>query len=293
MTWMGGEARAATLVALFSVALLAAPAASAQETGIDQEALGNASEDEALRLLGEALGESVEATQSDPTIPDILQALDDNIAATRRIRDLAEAEEELTDEQMEQIAAEISEIADSFQEIADYAPEVFSRRWEELSTLESIGSAIGFRIADARTRLEELRADNQRIQDGLVNGDLSQTDIEKDRLTQQANSAEIQSLEAAMQAWSFFSDRQAEVIDRIGDQSENLDVFFHALRENARVYAAAATTLRLANSVQLALSDLEAVESLDAMRSQLVQSWGDLMRIVGEVNDGLILEPGV
>jgi hypothetical protein len=29
------------------------------------------------------------------------------------------------------------------------------------------------------------------------------------------------------------------------------------------------------------------------MRGQLVQSWGDLMRIVGEVNDGLILQPGM
>ena len=79
----------------------------------------------------------------------------------------------------------------------------------------------------------------------------------------------------------------------MGDQTEDLDVFFHALRENARVYAAAAQTLNLANSLRTALADLERIETLDLMRSALVQSWGDLMRIVGEVNGGLILQPGM
>jgi hypothetical protein len=82
-------------------------------------------------------------------------------------------------------------------------------------------------------------------------------------------------------------------MSRMGDQSQSLEVFFHALRENARVYGAAAQTLRLANSLNLALSDLESIETLETMRSQLVQSWGDLMQIVNEVNDGLILQPGM
>jgi hypothetical protein len=94
-------------------------------------------------------------------------------------------------------------------------------------------------------------------------------------------------------AWAFFAERHDEAMARMGDQTEDLDVFFHALRENARVYAAAAQTLALANSLRTALADLERIEMLDVMRSQLVQSWGDLMRIVGEVNDGLILQPGM
>lgn len=289
MAWLArGLAVGATALAL----AVAAPALS-QQAPIDPRAAQGAPNDEALRLLGEALGRTVEATQTDPTIPDILEALDRNIEATRRIRELAETEPVLTDEQMTQIGAEINAIARSFQEIADLAPEVFSRRFDEISNLNAIGEAVGFRIADTRVRLEELRQDNLRIQNDLVAGNLSQAEIEKRRLTQQANNAEIQSLDAAMSAWDIFSQRHAQVMDRMGDQTEDLDVFFHALRENARVYAAAAQTLNLANSLRTALADLERIETLDLMRSALVQSWGDLMRIVGEVNGGLILQPGM
>lgn len=266
---------------------------SAQGLPVDPTVLDTATEDEALRLLGQALGDTVEATQTDPTIPQILTALQNNIDAVHRIRELAEAEETLTDEQITQIAAEIAAIADSFQQIADVAPEVFTRRYQEIATLNAIGEAIGFRIADARSRLDELRADNQRIQAELANAEnLTRGDIEKRQLTQQANNAEIQSLEAAVVAWQLFSQRHDEIMDRMGDQTDELDVFFHALRENARVYRAAAQTLNLAKSLHDALADLETIETLEFMRSQLVQSWGDLMRIIDEVNDGLVLAPG-
>lgn len=288
---IAGLAVSLVISALVSVVTIAG--AHAQDEPLDQRALDDLAHDEALRLLGDALGNAVEATQTDPTIPEILMALEENIAATQRIRELAEAEAELTDEQMQQIGIQIAGIADSFQQIADVAPEVFGRRYEEIANLEAIGESIGFRIADARARLEDLRDDNARIQNDLLNGDLTRADVEKHRLTQQANSAEIQSLEAAMIAWDVFSQRHGEVMDRMGDQSEDLDVFFHALRENARVYRAAAQTLSLANSLRAALADLETIETLDLMRSELVQSWGDLMRIVDEVNDGLILQPGM
>jgi hypothetical protein len=69
-----------------------------------------------------SLGRAVEATQTDPTIPDILAALDCNIVATRRIRDLAENTLVLTDEQVQLIARNRTQIALSFQEIANLAP---------------------------------------------------------------------------------------------------------------------------------------------------------------------------
>ncbi len=296
MTWLVSSRLGSSAIGvMFGLALatFGGSAAFAQVTPIDPQLIEDAAHDEALRLLGEALGQAVEATQTDPTIPDILFALEENIAATRRIRELAENEAALTVEQMQQIGAEIAGIAESFQMIADIAPEVFARRWQEISTLEMIGDAIGFRIADARASLEDLRLDNQRIQNDFLNGNLTRAEIEKRRLTQQANNAEIQALEAAMIAWDVFGQRHAQVMDRMGDQTEDLDVFFHALRENARVYRAAAQTLSLANSLRAALGDLEAIETLELMRAQLVQSWGDLMRIVDEVNDGLILQPGM
>ena len=49
----------------------------------------------------------------------------------------------------------------------------------------------------------------------------------------------------------------------------------------------------MANSLNLALSTLGSVEDLDSLRSDLVKSWTDLMKIVDEVNDGLMLQPGM
>jgi hypothetical protein len=265
----------------------------AQEREPDRQAIEAAPHDQALRLLGEALAGSVEATQSDPSIPSILEALDRNIESTRRIRELAANSETLTDEQMTAIATEVTEIARSFREIADMAPDVFRRRWQQLTMIEAIGDEVGFRIADARAAMERLRRDNQRIQQELRTETRTEAQIEKDRLTQQANDAELNSLEAAVAAWTYFSDRHGEITDKMGDQSEDLDVFFHALKENARVYEAASQTLNLANSLKLALSDLESVQALDETRAALVDSWGDLMKIVDEVNNGLILQPGM
>ncbi len=290
MAWFSTRASALAIVA---TAVFVVPAAAQQQPGFTPQAVETAPNDEALRLLGEALGRSVQATQTDPTIPDILEAIDRNIASTQRIRELAETTPTLTEDQMQQIGREIAEIAQSFQEIANLAPEVFSRRMAEIGTLDDIGEAVGFRIGDTRSRLAALEADNQRIQNDLVAGGINEAQVEMRRLTQQANNAEIQALNAAMAAWDVFSERHGEVMTRMGDQTEDLEVFFHALRENARVYSAAAQTLSLANSLRAALADLERIETLDLMRSQMVQSWSDLMRIVGEVNDGLILTPGM
>jgi len=270
------------------------PPAAAQDAGIIREQVGALPHDEALRLLGETLGRSVAATQSDPSIPDILEALDRNIAATRRIRTMVESTEApVTDDQIAEVATEIGSIARSFRAIADLAPQVFERRWAELSSIDAVGQEAGFRTADANARLQELKAGNEAIDQTVKNETLAPSEIEKLRLTRTANDAEIHSLEAAVAAWGFFSERHEEVMARLGDQSEDLGVFFHALRENARVYESAAQMLGIANSLKLALSDLSTVDNLDALRSDLVKSWGDLMKIVDEVNDGLKLQPGM
>ena len=284
---------AGALIAAVGVVGAVAPVAAQDDPGLIREQIDAMPHDEALRVLGEALGRSVEATQSDPGIPDILQALDANIAATRRMREMIDAGETVSDEQMAAVAEEIGTIARSFRAIASLAPEVFERRWGELADIDLIGQEIGFRIAGANARLEQLRASNAAIDEGVRTQTLSQAQIEMTRLTRQANDAELHSLEAAVAAWNYFSERQADVMARLGEQSEDLGVFFHALAENARVYEAAAQTLGIANSLRLALSDLSSVENLESLRSELVRSWGDLMKIVDEVNDGLMLQPGM
>jgi chromosome segregation ATPase len=281
---------AAALLVLGTVALTTARAEDARP---DPSATETLPHDEALRALGGSLGASVKATQNDPSIPDILGALDKNIAAAKHIREMVGGQQKVTDDQIAEVSRQVSAIAKSFREIADLAPGVFQRRKQELANIDKIGEEIGFRLADASDRLTELHRDNDQIQKTLREGNLPRTDIEKLRLTEGANDAEVHSLEAAVAAWNYFAERHSDVSSKLADQSADLDVFFHALRENARVYEAAARTLNMANSVKVALHDLDSIQNLEAVQNQLVQSWGDLMKIVDEVNNGLILKPGM
>jgi hypothetical protein len=277
----------------FLCSALALSSARAENVPPDPRATEALPHDEALRALGGALGASVKATQSDPSMPSILNALDKNIAAAKHIREMVGGPGKVTDEQIAEVARQVSEIAKSFREIAELAPGVFQRRKQELGNISAVGEEIGFRLAEASDRLAGLHRDNDQIQKTLRAGNLPRTDIEKLRLTQGANDAEIHSLEAAVAAWNYFAGRHDEVASKLADQSADLDVFFHALRENARVYDAAARTLNMANSVKLALKDLDSIQNLQTVQNQLVQSWGDLMKIVDEVNNGLILKPGM
>lgn len=286
----------ASLIAVVLVsATVAVSSASAddKDIGIIREQAGNLPNDEALKLLGETLGKSIEATQADPSIPDILNALQANIAATKRIRGLVDGADPVTEEKIAEVATEISKIAKSFDAIASLAPQVFERRYKELSDIDAIGQEVGFRIADAHSRLATLKQNNDEIDGYLKSETLSRAEIEKLRLTRQANDAETHSLEAAVAAWNYFAERHADVMKRLGDQSEDLDVFFHALKENARVYDAAAQTLNMASSLKTALSDLGSIKNLNTLRSEMVRSWSDLMKIVDEVNNGLRLQPGM
>src|SRR6476660_7239338 len=99
--------------------------------------------DEALQALGGSLGASVKATQSDPSIPDILNALDRNIAAARHMRETVGGQQKVTDEQIAEVAGQVSDIAKSFREIADLAPGVFLRRKQELANIDAVGKEVG------------------------------------------------------------------------------------------------------------------------------------------------------
>src|SRR5690349_19205592 len=279
------------VAAVMVVGILAVTTVRADNARPDPRATESLPHDEALKALGGSLGASVKATQSDPSIPDILNALDRNIAAAKHIREQVSGPGKVTDEEIAEVAKQVSDIAKSFREIAELAPGVFQRRKQELTNISTIGEEIGFRLAEASDRLAELHRDNDQINNTLRAGNLPRTDIEKLRLTLGANDAEIHSLEAATAAWNYFAERHDELASKLSDQSADLDVFFHALRENARVYDAAARTLNMANSVKVALKDLDSIQNLETVQNQLVQSWGDLMKIVDEVNNGLILKP--
>ncbi|MCB1489646.1 MAG: hypothetical protein KDJ88_19575, partial [Bauldia sp.] len=198
-----------TRVSLLAVVLVSAPVLAPgawgadEDIGIIREQAGNLPHDEALKLLGETLGKSIEATQSDPSIPTILDALETNIEATRQIREMVSGSETVTEEQIAEVAKQISTIAKSFDQIARLAPEVFERRYAELSDIDAIGQEVGFRIADAKSKLAALRQGNEEIDTYVRSETLSHSEIEKLRLTRQANDAEIHSLEAAVAAWGY------------------------------------------------------------------------------------------
>jgi len=285
--------RVLSVAALVAAGFAFAPIPPASAAGTADEAIESLPHDQAFKKLGEELTQSVKRTQSDPSIPEILDELDRNIAATGKVRELLKGKEPVDDARVAEIAKEIGALAKSYRRIADLAPDVFQRRLNEIRHIEKIGDEANFRIADARSRMKELARDNDAIAKMLRNQSLPASEIEKLRLTRQANEAETHSLEAAVAAWTYFAERHDKIVQRIDDQSEDLDVFFHALRENARVYEAAASTLNLATSIKEALRDVDSLKNLDALRTELVKSWDDLMKIVDEVNDGLLLQPAM
>src|SRR5690349_14466336 len=121
--------------ALLLVGTLAATVARADEARPDPRATESLPHDEALKALGGSLGASVKATQNDPSIPDILNALDRNIAAAKHIREMVSGQQRVTDDQIAEVSRQVSDIAKSFREIADLAPGVFQRRKQELSNI--------------------------------------------------------------------------------------------------------------------------------------------------------------
>src|SRR4051794_34410644 len=111
---MNGWSHAARgAAAVFFCAVIALSFAHAENAPPDPRATETLPHDEALRALGGSLGASVKATQSDPSIPGILDALDKNIAAAKHIREMVGGKDKVTDEQIADVARQVSEIAKS------------------------------------------------------------------------------------------------------------------------------------------------------------------------------------
>ena len=113
-------------VALFLCSALSLSSARAENAVPDPRATETLPHDEALQALGGSLGASVKATQSDPRIPDILKALDRNIAAAKHIREMVGGKDKVTDAEIADVARQVSAIAKSFRQIAELAPGVSS-----------------------------------------------------------------------------------------------------------------------------------------------------------------------
>src|SRR5579864_7604484 len=94
--------------ALLMVASLSATVARADDARPDPRATESLPHDEALKALGGSLGASVKATQSDPSIPDILNALDRNIAAAKHIREMVSGQQRVTDEQIADVSRQVA-----------------------------------------------------------------------------------------------------------------------------------------------------------------------------------------
>lgn len=245
--------------------------------------------EDTLRELGKTLSDAVESTQSDPSISEIMDELQANIDTIGRLRGEIGDADVLTDDLADAISADVSAVAESYRRIASLAPGVFERRLQQMESIEDVADMTGFQLADANHRVEVLRTDNDNIRSRLQTETLTSAEIAKLKVSMQANDAEISSLNVAISAWHAFSAQHKEITEGLGGQSETLDLFFHTLKENARVYDSAARTLNITKSLRAALRDLGRVEDIESLRSDLVESWGELMTIVDEVRKGLNL----
>ncbi|MCC6982623.1 MAG: hypothetical protein IT535_05085 [Bauldia sp.] len=259
-------------------------------------------QEEPVAPLGGQLNESVAATQADPAIPEILEALDLNISAIGQIRQMVEAlsaEGPIGVPQVQEIRERFATIAQSFRTIADLAPEVFTRRQDELRDIKTIGDRIGFNIARVLAEIESLTRANEEIARQVASPNLPPLELEKLEFTRTVNASIVQNLETSVRWWNTFADVHGDLVASLDSQTEKLDVFFHFLRENARLYESVSDTLGVAGEITVALSDLETMRDvigrLDEIQSDLITSWQEVTTIMDQVNRQLELRmsPGM
>lgn len=258
--------------------------------------------EEPVAPLGGQLNQSVAATQADPAIPEILQALDLNIAAISQIRQMVEqlsAEGPIGVEQVQEIRSRFATIATSFRTIADLAPEVFARRQSELHDIKVIGDRVGFNIERVIAEIASLNRENEDIARRMSAPNLPPLELEKLEFTRTVNASIVQNLETSVRWWNTFADVHGDLVASLDSQTEKLDVFFHFLRENARLYESVSDTLGVAGEITVALSELETMRDvigrLDEIQADLVTSWQEVTTIMDQVNRQLELRmsPGM
>ena len=296
-----GVSRLSFLLMLWATAALAGDAVpAAPGPAADAPPAAVAAEPDPAKGLGDRLKDTVNATQADPSIPDILQALDRNIAAIGRIRESVDAANKaggtVDKDLIHGIAHEFDTIAKSFADIAGKAPGVFSRRRDAMKSLDDIGNRIGFSIAKARSGIADLNNQNDIIQKALKGGSVSETELAKLQLSKQVNDAIIKDFETAIQSWNAFGAAHGKVVAGLEAQSSQLDVFFHTLNENARLSESAARTMRLADSISNALNELKSMQDMVAtindLQTKMIDSWQDVTKIMEEVDKSLELRMG-
>jgi len=252
-----------------------------------------------IRSLGKELTDTVGQSQSDPTIPEIMDALDRNVAAVKRIRQTIDglgSTGRLTDQQLESVATDFETIAKSFSDIASMAPGVFQRRRAELSDLNAIGNRIGFGMIEASQQIDTLTKRNGAIDQTLKGTGNTTSTIEKLQYEKQVNQTIIRNLQTTITWWQQFATKHGKLMEALDAQSEGLDLFFYVLGQNARLYDSGAKTLRMGRDITVALRDLEtmknAVGSVGEVETRLIQSWGDVSKIMQEVGQQLELRLG-
>ncbi len=290
---------ASTVLAIFLGFGLAAPA-TAQLAPTMPVPLPRA--EEPVAPLGGQLNESVAATQADPAIPEILAALDRNIAAISQIRQMVEqlsAEGPIGVEQVQEIRERFGTIASAFSAIAELAPEVFTRRQDELRDIKTIGDRVGFNIERILAEIASLNRANEDIARQISTPNLPPLELEKLEFTRTVNASIVQNLETSVRWWNTFADVHGDLVASLDSQTDKLDVFFHFLRENARLYESVSDTLGVAGEITLALSDLETMRDvigrLDEIQADLITSWQEVTTIMDQVNRQLELKmsPGM
>lgn len=277
--------------AALSPALAQAPAPAPAAKPADQTGT--------IRSLGRELTDTVRESQSDPTIPEIMGALDRNVAAVRRMRQIVDAigpSGAMSDQQLDQVASEFETIAKSFADIAALAPGVFQRRRAELGDLTAIGNRIGFGMIEASQQIDTLTKRNSAIDQAVRGPGLTTTALEKLQYEKQVNQTIIRNLQTTVTWWQQFAAKHGRLMEALDAQSEGLDLFFYVLGQNARLYDSGAKTLRMGRDITTALRDIETMKSVvgsvGEVENRLIQSWGDVNRIMEEVGKQLELRLG-
>lgn len=180
----------------------------------------------------------------------------------------------------------IDEVADGLKSIAQSYSKIAEMRFDVLAFFNQgeikIGEIDG-QLIKTLSELDDIIKKNQKeievLTSKLVN-ESNQTERRKMEMTIRADKNVINSTKAHILIWNKFQDALVTLKTKLNVRKENIDLLMHGLKQNARVYQAAASAVELRKTASAALKNLSALEKIDDVLGELYKTIGQkLMRL--------------
>ncbi|KPA13123.1 hypothetical protein MHK_006673, partial [Candidatus Magnetomorum sp. HK-1] len=85
--------------------------------------------------------------------------------------------------------------------------------------------------------------------------------------------------------WDKFHETQKPLLKKLNLRKENIDLLMHGLKQNARVYQAAASAAELRRTARAALSNLSELQNIDDVLGDLQNNWFEVNALVSQISE--------